>query len=677
MQTETLLYIILSGIIALLVALFQYRYKTKHKSRTHLVLTFLRFLGLFALLLLLVNPKFDRTTTYEEKPNLILAVDNSNSIKHLKQDNTALKAVKTITETSELQDKFNIEVYTFDKGINATDSLHFNAKETNIDKALGQLSELYKNRIAPVVLLSDGNQTFGSDYAVANTAYKQPVYPVILGDTVTYTDLKVQRLQVNRYAFLKNKFPVEAVLVYQGNAKVNTKFYVKQGNAVVYSKTLRFSKTQTSHIINFTLPAASVGVATYKAVLEPLESEKNTINNTKNFAVEVIDQKTKIALVSQFKHPDIGVIKKSIESNEQRSVEVLNPNKALQKLNDYQLIILYQPDYTFAKLITATAQEKKNTFTIIGPKTNLSVLNRNQDLYYHEITRETEDFQPKLNSNYAPFLVNDLNFESFPPLKGHFGDLTFNVSFETLLEKTILGVTSSQPLLATLEHQGRREALLLGEDIWRWRAQSFLNRKTFSAFDDFTGKLIQYLATSKQKSRLNIDYKSFYNGASNLVISAQIFDKNYQFDARSALEIIVTDTLSKTTQRIPLVLKNNTYQVDLSGLAPSKYNFTIQSKQQNIAKSGTFEVLEYNIEQQFLNANVTKLQQLATNTKAKSYFESEINTLIKTILQNENFKSIQKQTKNTIPLVDWKYLLGIIILAFAAEWFLRKYNGLI
>ena len=29
------------------------------------------------------------------------------------------------------------------------------------------------------------------------------------------------------------------------------------------------------------------------------------------------------------------------------------------------------------------------------------------------------------------------------------------------------------------------------------------------------------------------------------------------------------------------------------------------------------------------------------------------------------------------PLIEWRYLLGLIILSLSIEWFLRKYNGLI
>ncbi len=677
MQTETLLYIILSGIIALLVALFQYRYKVKQKSKTTIVLTFLRFLSLFLLLLLLVNPKFDQIQVYSEKPNLILAVDNSNSISHLKQEDVALNALATLQNHTRLNERFSVQTFLFDSDLKPANTPNFQAKETNIAKALQKISEVYKTEIAPVVLVSDGNQTFGNDYAVPNTTYTQPVYPVVLGDTITYTDLSIQQLNVNRYAFLKNKFPLEAILVYQGHTPVTSKFTIRQGSTIVYSKVVDFSKTKNAAIINVTLPANQIGVSSYKATLAPLEHEKNTINNAKNFAIEVIDQQTNIAIVSSFAHPDLGALKKSIESNQQRSVTILQPADILKTIDTYQLVILYQPDYSFKNVYDVLARSKKNTFTVVGTKTNLRFLNANDTSFSHNATRETEEYQAQLNLNYAPFLVEAINFESFPPLKSYYGDVKFQVPFETILDKTILGISKKEPLLATVEVNGKRSAVLFGEGIWKWRAQSYLNETSFANFDNFVGKLVQYLATSKKRSRLEVSYESFYTGTSNLMLSAQIFDKNYQFDARASLELLLKDLNSKTEKRIPFVLKNNNYQVDLSGLKASKYDFTVRSKTQNISKSGTFEVLEYNIEQQFLNADLNRLKQLGQHTGGTTYFATQIEDVIEELLENKNYKVIQKSTKNTIPLIDWKYLLGLLILSLAVEWFLRKYNGLI
>ena len=78
-----------------------------------------------------------------------------------------------------------------------------------------------------------------------------------------------------------------------------------------------------------------------------------------------------------------------------------------------------------------------------------------------------------------------------------------------------------------------------------------------------------------------------------------------------------------------------------------------------------------------MNADVTKLQSLATNSNGKSFFIDKTDALINTLLEDTRFATIQKSKRSTIPLIDWKYLLGLIVLALSLEWFIRKYNGLI
>jgi len=677
MSSETLIYIILAGIIALGLAHFQYFTKNKSMSKLNMLFSFLRFLSVFAVLLLIINPSFDQIKIVIEKPNLIVAIDNSSSVSHLKQDRSVLEFVENIKNNNDLKNKFNINYYTFGESLNASDSITFSDKQTNISKAFTQLNQVYKQTTSPTLLVTDGNQTYGNDYQFSSNSYKQPVYSIILGDTITYTDLKIQQLNVNKYAYLKNKFPIEAILVYNGNSAISSKFIVKNGNTTIYSKALTFSENNNSEVINFTLPANRVGINNYKAILVPLESEKNTINNTNNFAVEVINQKTKIAIVSDFSHPDLGVLKKSIESNEQRSVFILNSKNIINQINDFQLVILYQPNSKFNTVFSQLELQNKNKFVIVGTKTSLSFLNKVSENYSHAKTNQTENYLAELNSNYSPFVIDDLNFESFPPLLSNYGEVKFNIPFQSILNKTVSGVSTNQTLLATFETNGRREAVLFGENLWQWRGQSYLNEKSFNAFDEFIGKLIQYLASKKQKSRLNLDYESFYNGSGNIILKAEFFDKNYVFDTRETLNVTVTNKTSKDRKTFPLILKNNNYQVDLSSLPPSEYSFTVRASKENISKSGSFQILEYNVEQQFLNANVTKLQQLATNSLGSSYFIDNTRGLVNDLLNDNRYVPIQKSSKNIIPLIDWKYLLAIIALSLSLEWFLRKYNGLI
>jgi len=671
------LYIVFAALTALLLALFQYIYKSKIKSKLKYGLAIFRFISIFAILLLLINPKFESFTFYEVKPTLVVAVDNSESISYLEQDENAGNALKAIENNSDLKKRFNIETYSFGKTINALDSLNYSDRQSNISKALNQFKEIYANETAPILLLTDGNQTYGSDYSYMAKNVNQPIYPVILGDSTIYSDLNIKQLNVNRYVYLKNKFPVEIIANYSGTEPINTELKIRSGNSVVYSKSLQFDATKTSEIISTTLSANSVGVKTYHVELVPLANEKNTVNNSKNFGVEVIDQKTNIALVADQLHPDLGTFKKSIESNEQRSVSILNPKDFLGIIIDFQLVILYQPNSNFNSVLEEINEQRVNTFTVSGTTTNWNLLNNSQPYFKQAITNQTESFQPSLNRNYGTFIIDNIEFEDYPPLKSEFGTFGIDVPHEVILYKTVNGINTNDILMATFEANSTKHAILNGEDIWKWRAQTFLNTGGFGDFDNFINKLVQYLSSNKKRKRLNLDYKSFYNGNDNVIITAQYFNKNFEFDDKASLGIILNNKNNGEINEIPLLLNNGNYTVDLSGFEPGNYSFTVKHNTETVSASGSFQILEYNIEQQFLNADILKLKSVAKNTSGKTFFSNETAKLTEELLEDNRYATIQKSTKNIVPLIDWKYLLGLIAISLFIEWFLRKYNGLI
>ncbi|MGC1633080.1 MAG: VWA domain-containing protein, partial [Gelidibacter sp.] len=467
MNTETILYIISAGIIALLLALFQYIYKSTKQPKVSVLLTCLRFVTLFSVLLLFINPKFDKTTFFNEKPNLVVAVDNSESIEYLDQEKKIRDLVALLKNDKALNERFNLEFFTFGKELNALDSLSFNQKKTNPTLLFERFSQVYSNSVAPLVIITDGNQTYGNDYEFAARNYKQVIFPVILGDTTSYTDLKIEQLNVNKYAYLNNKFPIEIIAVYNGQDEVNTQLTLSLGSSIVFSQNLKFSKEQSSRIVTLNLPANNPGVHSYKAELKSIPNEKNTVNNIKNFAVEVIDRKTHVAIISDIVHPDLGALKKSIESSDQRQASIIKPSEFKALSNDFQQAILYQPGQSFKVVYDEIEALNINTFTILGTKTNWAELNKLQPFIQQKVTNQYEDFQAELNSNYNIFIVDDLNFSNFPPLQSEFGVTSFSVPTEVVLYKTINGIQLREPLLLSYEVNQKRAAVLNGEGIWR------------------------------------------------------------------------------------------------------------------------------------------------------------------------------------------------------------------
>ncbi|MEM7087721.1 MAG: VWA domain-containing protein [Bacteroidota bacterium] len=677
MSAETLLYILIAGVVSIALVIFMYGYKTKYTGKLRWLFGTLRFITLFSLFLLLINPKFKTDTYIVEKPKLPVLVDNSASMVELEQAQSITELVAELQNNTELNEKFELDFYRFGSDFAQLDSLSFSEKRTHLSKALKQTDGLFKNETAPTLLITDGNQTLGQDYEFLSKSFSNAIYPVIAGDDTQYVDLKLEQLNTNRYSFLKNQFPVEALLVYSGQGSIDSEFVITQGGRRVFSQNVSFSEDQNTQTIATTLPASRVGLQRYSAQIVPLDDEKNKINNNKAFAVEVIDQATNVLVVSSVIHPDLGTLKKAIETNEQRTVTFIKPSEATTVLNDYQLIILYQPNRSFSSVYTEISELKKNTLTISGLLTDWNFLNASQSNFTKEASNQSEDVTAILNPNYGAYAVDDIGFEEFPPLRTEFGSLEINVPHEVLLEQSVVGFSTSSALLASSEINGVRNAIWDGEGFWRWRAQSFLSSDSFEDFDQFLGNIVQYLASNKRRSRMEVSYETFYYNNNALQISAQYFDKNFVFDNRAQLTISVKNEETQELTVFPMLLKNNFFEVDLNSLPAANYSFTVSVKDEGIARSGNFTILEFNVEQQFLNANVTKLERIATNTGGTSFFIDNTQALIDTLLENEQYKPIQKNDQKVVPLIDWKYLLGLIVLALSAEWFIRKYNGLI
>lgn len=667
----------MAGVIAFALALYMYGYKSKHSLLHRWLFGTLRFFTLFTLFLLLINPKFKSETFIVEKPSLPVLIDKSASITALKQEGVVSQWVENLRSDEALNDKFDVQFYGFGKDISELDTLEFSDKQTNIHKALSISNDLYKNTIAPTILLSDGNQTFGNDYEFTSLGLSQPVYTVILGDSTQYVDVKIEQLNTNKYSFLKNEFPVEAILVYNGKSEVNSRFVIRQEGSILYSENITFSEVSNTKTVALSLPSTKVGLQRYTAIIEPLSDEKNTTNNSKVFGVEVIDQATKVLLVSSIKHPDIGAIKKAIETNEQRQVTIVTPQEALALLNDYQLVILYQPNINAALIFAEIEKLKKNSFIVTGLQTDWNFLNNAQPFFSKEQYNASEDVLGSLNLNYGSYAVEDIGFLNFPPLQTKLGDISMKAPYEVLLDQNINGYSTGNPLFSSLEVNGVRTALLDGEGIWKWRANSYLESESFEDFDEFLGRMIQYLASNKSRTRLEVNHETFYYNNHPVLLSAQYFDKSYVFDNRAQLEITVVHSETKEQRSFPLLLKNNYYEVDVSTLTEGDYSFTVSVKGEAVSRSGNFTVLDFQVEQQFLNANVTKLHRVAVNTNGKTFFSDGFQALKESLLNNESFVATQRSQKKVVPLIDWKYLLMLVVLFLSAEWLIRKYNGLV
>ena len=673
MEKSTLILIIVALLLSVGIAYYQYYFKVKNRTKINVLLSIIRTLVFFLLFLLLINPSIVRIELINQKPKLSIIVDNSSSIKFFKKDTLVKSIIHDFKTHLKLNKRFNIDYYSFGNQFRLNDTLSFNEQQTNISRPLEKIHKLHKNSNNAIVLLSDGNQTVGNDYEY--TILKEPIFAVVIGDTIKYKDVEITQVNANRYSFINNEFPVESLIQYTGESPVRLRYSIEKKGKIVFSKLLDFNNVNNSYLLQTTIKSIKEGPNFYTSKIQYLDNEKNTKNNSKNFSVDVIDKQSEVLIVSSFLHPDLGALRKSIETDKQRKVTIHLANNLDLNINDYQLVILYQPNNKFTKIIDELKGTKKSFFLITGSKTDWSFLNKKSLGVNKNYINQIENYSAKFNEGFLNFSQKNIGFDNFPPLVDKFGETSISIPNQILLFQNINGFTSQEPLLLATNDNNQKKIFLLGEGIWKWRSISYSNTNSFIYFDEFIGSLIQYASIKKNINRLDVDIKTLYNSNSIIRIGAFYVDNNFKFDNRATLLFSLINKKTKKKKILPFSLSGNSYQLKLNSLEFGDYEYLVTVEGQNISKKGIFKVNKFKVEEQFTKANKEKLEKLTEKTNGKLFFEGTRNRLIDELLADNRYKTIQKSIKTKDELINWQWIMLFIVVLLSIEWFTRKYYG--
>ncbi len=671
MTTHTILLLIAAAILSLLVSIFQYKIKAKGDLLSKSLFAFLRFLSVFTLFVLLINPQITTTNTSELKPKLVLVSDDSRSIEYIKQTKNLSNAFKVLFEDEKLNEQFDIETYTFGETFQDT-ILSFEDKQTKISQALAEVQQLHRKPNTAITLLSDGNQTYGNNYGYYKSKYNQPIYAVAFGDTISYADLSISKVNANKYAYLGNEFPIEVIVSYKGQNEIQRSLTIKKKGKVLFKKQLTFSKSKRSYFINTLLKADEVGIANYSITIDAVKNERYLKNNSNLLSIDVIDQKQDVLLISDIKHPDIGAINRIVSSNKRNTFKIVTPSE-VSNISNYELVIAYQPKSSFKNILEQIERQNIPILVITGKSTDWNFLNKLGWGFNKKTINQTEEVFPELAIGFESFNIDEFSIDDFPPLETVFGEVILEGNYQALLMKKIASVSTKQPLLAFWNHR----ALLQGEGIWKWRLKNYKQHQNFDNIDELLNKTFQFLANKKSKQRLLLDYQriNYTNTAVN--IQASYFNKSFEFDAKKKLTSSIKNKVTGERFNQPFVLKSNFYELDVSNLPQGDYEFMVNVIGANISKSGYFSIVDFDIENQFYTPNIKDLHNLTEQNNGGLFYDDQLRELKHQLLNNEQLKPIQKSTTRKIDLIDWKYILGFLIVLLGLEWFLRKFRGLV
>jgi hypothetical protein len=579
-------------------------------------------------------------------------------------------------ESEDLRERFNLHLTSFGSGWQPLDTLDFQGQDSRIDEMLDGLNRMYSDRPSAWITVTDGNQSEGRDYEFFSPPESTRLYAVAVGDTIRYEDLRVDYLDANRFAFLGNNYPVKISLSYTGNRPVSSRLTISINGSRRSSRLVEFSPERNNFIIEERFRADQPGILDIRAVLSGPEGEKNTINNQKRKRVEVIDERKRIAVVSELTHPDLAALVKIIESNQQREARIISPREALNQYADWDAFVLYQPGSTFNSLLRRITQERKGYLLITGLSTDWNFVNGFQDVIRKEDFGPQESFDALPGESWAAFNRDSLNIREYPGLADYLGSYRLDSDVRVLLQQETRNVRTGYPMLFLTDKDAYNRGFLIGEGMWKWRAQCYRNQRSFDAFDRTFSRLIRFISESRQRNRLQAEVPEQIREKSNVEVRAVFFNPSYELDPTADLRIRVQQIGGAFSQVYPFNFTGSEYATRLGELAVGDYRYRIYAEGEEISQSGSFTVESYTPELLWTRAQPEKLNRFTDKVGGRMFFADQIDSLERTLLSDPALSVLRTRQVERKPLIDFILLLFILSGTLTAEWFIRKFNGL-
>jgi len=685
--------LLLCPLIGAVYALAFY-YKDKRTEELHPALkwglTAFRFLLVTFLVFLFLSPLIKSNKNSVEKPIIIIAQDNSESVVTGKDSAFYRHAYpaswdKAITQLSA---KYDVRVMSFGKGVSDSMNYSFSEKETDISSLFDAITKRYYGKnVGAVILATDGIYNKGFNPLYAARSLKSNLYTVALGDTTVKRDAIITKVDHNPTAYLGNTFPFQVIVdanKLEGKSSTLTVSEVT-GNSEekLFVKPITFSSPVFHQSIPVVLTAKSAGLKHYVVKIEPVEGEENITNNREDVYVRVLDEKEHILVLSN-PHPDVAAIVESINSTDGFEADAFMPDKFQGSLNKYCLVILNQlpsAGNSMTQILQSINQLNIPVLYVVGAQTNLNALNQlNTGLKITIFGSRASDAEASLSNNFSLFTLTD-DFKNYigqlPALSSPFATgYQISPSLNTLLYQKIQSVATSYPLIAFNSSGNAKVGIIVGEGIFRWRLQDYMDHKTHQIFDELITKTVQYLAVKDDKSFFRIHCPNSFKEDEPVEMDAELYNPSYQLINDPEVNIVITNSEGKKFS-FTFNRTSNAYHLNAGQLQAGTYSYEAKVKvgDQLYTKKGEFNLTPVQLEATHTIADHHLLYQLANEHSGKMIFPNQIEELPKMIESRDDIKSVIYSHVNYSPLIDLKWVFFVLLALASIEWFVRKWNG--
>jgi hypothetical protein len=622
---------------------------------------------------------------------------------------------------SRLQDKGEVDLFSFSEPVEVKDHAalrneHATLPATRIGSVVHQVIAQYEDTpIACAVLLTDGNANSGKPLAELRRTLEErsiPLYAIGVGSALPPRDVVIERVAAPDTSFKDDSIKVSVVLQRPGYEARDVKVRLLR-EAEVVAEVIVPGDGDTRVVADMELQESEVGMRQYTVIAMPLENEVLNTNNSKEFAVNVLEDPVRVLFVDEFPRWESRYASLILQRDPRVKLDAVFVDVLSTQPPELRGTILpADRNELFAYDIVVMGDVDPHHFSGEHLR-NLSdfVIERGGTLVTLAGEHHMPDaYRPTPLNRILPFRTTQLPGAASIDERG-FANISLNVrdtfSQDALVQigstpeetqllwqklpgmiwakSSIAPATAAEELVSTTPQNwpvmltanpGSGKVLYLGSDsFWRWRY-----RAKWTYHQRLWGQILLWAirgrtAGSDPYVKLMSD-RPAYSPGEPITLKARVFDKEARPLANGTVAADIRTAAGTLVRTIPFVYLTDSggeYRARIRDLDRGKYTVTPHVSELDdtaVTASWNFEVRDLPTSE-YVNLSLNEIELRQMSDRYFSFHEAE--ALIAAIKPVE----IRETSRADIEIWDTFWMLAMVAFLLGFEWQMRKRNKLV
>ena len=275
-------------------------------------------------------------------------------------------------------------------------------------------------------------------------------------------------------------------------------------------------------------------------------------------------------------------------------------------------------------------------------------------------------------------VAGSVDFEQVPPLTGiNIVQKIKPVAETFFVAKTPAG-TQEFPLLSVMNYGKGKTALFAGKGLYRWSMEGGTQSASDDLLTTFVRNVIAWIVSPSENALMHVRLPGIkYDLGEKIHTEAVVLDTTYApaSDAQVKGHVTGPDNFEQPIDFVPVPGEQAGFSTTFLPPKPGKYHLNITGIRADGTKNSVetdFFVIPSSDEFARLAANPLFLKELADTTGGKKYSIDEFSDFLHTY----NPKPVKEKLKVTRMVVDYPFVLMVLLGLIITEWVVRIKEGL-